>query len=154
MGRYTVHVVGESNYQPAIRRLREGTPIDLVPEPGNPYDPRAIRVDAPGGQTIGYVPRDSWLQAALLDQGTAMRASVMEIMGGEPGKPSLGVVLEVLTAKEAMKPGAAPRRVQPARLPQPAPPPRQVAPGSGGPVTREEISDGLQAFAGWWRDPG
>jgi hypothetical protein len=37
----------------------------------------------------------------MLDDGTAVLASVKEIIGGEADKPSLGVVLEVLTAKDA-----------------------------------------------------
>lgn len=37
------------------RRLREGTPVALVPEPSNPHDPDAIRVVV-DGFTLGYVP--------------------------------------------------------------------------------------------------
>ena len=30
----------------------------LVPEPNNPYDPNAIRIQAPDGTHLGYVPKD------------------------------------------------------------------------------------------------
>ena len=101
MGKYTVHLVGESNYQDVIRRASPGDSVRLLPEPQNPYDRRAIRASDVTGATIGYIERDSWLTRAMLDDGTAVLASVMEIIGGEADKPSLGVVLEVLTAKDA-----------------------------------------------------
>jgi hypothetical protein len=101
MGKYTVHLVGESNYQDVIRRASPGDPVRLLLEPQNPYDPRAIRACDVTGATIGYLERESWLTRAILDDGTTVLASVLEIIGGEANKPSLGVVLEVLTAKDA-----------------------------------------------------
>src|SRR4051812_31164097 len=56
-------IVGESNYQDALSRLcggytRDGhqlhTRASLVPEPSNPYDKNAIRVDI-DAQTVGYL---------------------------------------------------------------------------------------------------
>lgn len=100
MGRYTAHLVGESNYQAAVKRLRAGAPVELVPEPGNPHDPRAIRAASLDGATIGYVERDSWLTGALLDQKVAAAARVHELIGGGRGGKT-GVVLEVVTAGDA-----------------------------------------------------
>jgi len=60
-----VNVVGESNYQPAIRKAcgwKPGTDThfdcfaELVPEPTNPYDPNAVRVDIDGA-CVGYLSR-------------------------------------------------------------------------------------------------
>lgn len=101
MGRYTVHLVGESNFQAAIRGISAGTPVKLTPEPENPHDPRAIKAVVRGTDTIGYVERDSWLARAMLDDGTKVASRVHEIIGGKADKPSLGVVLEVLTAEDA-----------------------------------------------------
>ncbi|WP_374571571.1 HIRAN domain-containing protein [Phenylobacterium sp.] len=59
-------IVGESKYQDALLRIcggytRDGhqlrTRAQLVPEPSNPYDKNAIRVDI-DGQTVGYLKRD------------------------------------------------------------------------------------------------
>lgn len=59
-------IVGESNYQDALSRIcggytRDGhqlhTCASLVPEPSNPYDENAIRVDI-DGQTVGYLKRE------------------------------------------------------------------------------------------------
>jgi HIRAN domain-containing protein len=60
-----VNVVGESSYQPAIRKACGWSPgtdthfdcfAELVPEPTNPYDPNAVRVDIDGA-CVGYLSR-------------------------------------------------------------------------------------------------
>ncbi len=65
-GTFSVAIVGESHYQPAITavcgpRTEEG--VDdleveacLVLEDGNPYDSEAVRVDI-RGRTVGYLSR-------------------------------------------------------------------------------------------------
>jgi len=62
-----VSVVGEQFYQDALRWLasvvedRKAVIVALVPEPGNPHDSRAVRMDAlHGGQhyTVGYLGGD------------------------------------------------------------------------------------------------
>lgn len=60
-GEYSQEVVGESNYQPALRSIRASSEkpfhrARLVPEDDNPYDDQAVRVDV-SGHTIGYLPR-------------------------------------------------------------------------------------------------
>lgn len=75
-GAYTVDVVGESNYQSALRSLA-GSPTanghyvaliaHLVPEPDNQTDPAAVRVDL-RNKPVGYLDRHTarvyreWLQ--------------------------------------------------------------------------------------------
>lgn len=59
-----MNVAGESHYQEALRELVEDAegevrhPVDaaLVPEPENPHDPNAIRVEIEG-RLVGYLPR-------------------------------------------------------------------------------------------------
>ncbi|WP_152427956.1 HIRAN domain-containing protein [Dietzia sp. UCD-THP] len=63
-------VVGGSNYLPAIRRAWNRTPkseynevrvdLELVPEPDNPYDVRAISVRYQG-LVVGYFPKETTL---------------------------------------------------------------------------------------------
>jgi HIRAN domain len=103
MGRYTAHLVGESNYQDAIELLSEGDSIELLHEPENQYDDRAIKAVDEDGSTVGYLERDSWVGRVLIDEGKDVVARVHEIIGGGPGR-MLGVVLEILTAKEALDP--------------------------------------------------
>jgi hypothetical protein len=101
MGRYSIELVGESNYQPAVKRLRQGDPIELEHEPSNTFDPMAVVARDVVGRTVGYVPRDSWLQRLIAEEGEDVLARVRAIVGGGPGKPSLGVLLDVWTGKEA-----------------------------------------------------
>jgi hypothetical protein len=62
-----VNVAGESHYQPALHELapwdgredlRHETVAELVPEPENPHDPDAVRVEI-AGKLVGYLPRAS-----------------------------------------------------------------------------------------------
>jgi HIRAN domain len=59
--------------------MREGDPLDLVPEPGNAHDASAVRVEW-RGRKLGYVPRRQ--NAALawgLERGTPLRARVSRL---------------------------------------------------------------------------
>lgn len=93
--RYSVGIVDEANYQQAIAALREGEHVDLVPEPGNAQDKRAVAVQDGEGATIGYLPRDHWLTGALIEEGKFCTARIERIEGGDESRPNLGVVLEV-----------------------------------------------------------
>lgn len=90
---YQLGIVGEANYQPAIRRCSVGQCVHIVHEPDNPYDDLALAVVTESGDTIGYVPRDCWLQGAVHDEGKGCDATIKSIGSGESGK--LGVVLDV-----------------------------------------------------------
>jgi hypothetical protein len=90
--RYLVGIVGEANYQPAIRACSPGQRVEIIHEQGNPYDADALAVLSSAGRTIGYVARDSWLRAAIHEEGKGCDASIKDIRG-EGGK--LGVVLDV-----------------------------------------------------------
>lgn len=89
---YSIGLVGERNYQHAIAALGEGEAVTLLHEPDNPYDERAIAA-ACHGDTIGYLPRDSWLTDALLDEGKGVTARIKRLNRGEAGV--VGVVVEV-----------------------------------------------------------
>jgi hypothetical protein len=64
-GRFEFDIVGESNYQPALRRIagpktedskRHPCVATLVLEDENPHDNLAVRVDI-DGETVGYMDR-------------------------------------------------------------------------------------------------
>ena len=66
-GKYSVDVVGESQYQEELEEICEGYTEDghskivdaiLVHENDNPYDNQAIRVDI-DGMTVGYLSREN-----------------------------------------------------------------------------------------------
>jgi hypothetical protein len=103
-----IEVVGESHYQPAIRKAcgwKPGTDTlfdclaELVPEPTNPHDPNAIMVKIDGRQ-VGYLSRrdaveyGAYISQAILQQGTGMcRAVIAGRANGETA--NLGVFLHV-----------------------------------------------------------
>lgn len=89
---YPVGIVGERSYQSQIKTLREGQPVQLWHEPGNPYDDRAVAVATFAGETIGYLARDFWLRDALLDEQKPCSARVLRL--AKNGKMT-GVVIEV-----------------------------------------------------------
>ncbi len=56
--------------------LREGDPLQLVREPDNPHDPRAVRVEW-RGIMLGYLPRAENREVAReMDQGTPLSARI------------------------------------------------------------------------------
>ena len=80
-----VNVVGESNYQPAIRKACGWEPgtdtsfecfAELVPEPTNRYDPNAVRVDIDGA-CVGYLSR-----ADAIELGPAISEALAEHSSG------------------------------------------------------------------------
>jgi len=58
------------------RTLSIGDPLQLIREPGNAYDSRAVEVFR-GRDKLGYIPRaDNSAIAQLLDRGTALSARI------------------------------------------------------------------------------
>lgn len=96
---YKVGIVGEANYQPAIKATRRGEAVTILRELGNPYDSDALVVRCARNKTIGYVARDSWLREAILDEGKGCTASIASIQRN--GAPHLGVVLDVTLNNDA-----------------------------------------------------
>ena len=90
--KYPTSIVGERSYQPAIGRCREGEPVTLMLEPDNPYDGDAIAVVSKRGETIGYLGRDNWLRAPVLEEGKGCTATIAKILPGD--KAIRGVVLD------------------------------------------------------------
>lgn len=70
----------------------------LFPETTNPADPKAIAVHADGVGHVGYLSRDDArafrrVFDALSDQGYAVATCPAFLIGGQPDKPSYGVML-------------------------------------------------------------
>ena len=65
------------------RRLRPGATLELVREPDNPYDPRAVRLDW-RGRKLGYVPRrDNAAVSQLLDNKQSLSARIVRLRESE-----------------------------------------------------------------------
>lgn len=67
---WTTDVVGESSYQKHLAKLKGDYEHDLkvtavlVPEPSNPHDPNAVRIDI-AGKPVGYLPRELACECTL-----------------------------------------------------------------------------------------
>lgn len=91
-----LEVVGESHYRSALASLTGGEAVSglrvravLLPEPGNPHDPYAVRVEI-NNHHVGYLPRDDArrYQPALLPITAAgqMPLCLGRIFGGGPNR--------------------------------------------------------------------
>ncbi|WP_157788663.1 HIRAN domain-containing protein [Pseudomonas fluorescens] len=100
-------VVGESHYQPALRKLRNGRHMatdndfvaDIVAEPDNPHDPNACAVYIEGLK-VGYLPRDAAADfhqqiADMSISGTWRFQTKAKLSGGWGDRPMVGVLLSL-----------------------------------------------------------
>lgn len=91
---YETSIVGESHYREAVKATDVGDYVDLVIETDNPHakEGTALRVDNMDGDTVGYIPTDSWLYRAIVIEGKGCLAKV-EFKGGRPAGLRLKVQL-------------------------------------------------------------
>jgi len=76
--------------------LRVGDAVTLAREPGNPFDPQAIRVDWQG-RKLGYVPRVENVDLArLMDSGSPIQARIAALE--KHRRPNNRVQVEVFMA--------------------------------------------------------
>lgn len=74
-------------------QMQPGDRLDLVREPDNPHDPRAVRVEW-RGHKLGYVPRrDNAEVARLMDAGEALDARVSRLR--QHPNPRLRIEMEI-----------------------------------------------------------
>jgi hypothetical protein len=118
-GDFAVEVVGESNYQQALtteaaQAQRGQFPVELIPEPSNRHDSNAVRVCSRRDQTLGYLSADmaEIAQAAIKRFKTAERSwpsCTAKLVGGEPGRETLGIWLDLDLYRLGIGPPPAPR---------------------------------------------
>lgn len=86
--RPTVAAVGEFAYKEALRRVPSGTVmLEVVPEPDNPHDNRAISVRH-DGKVIGYIPRARTSTYWPVVARVAASGKVARVKGKVHGNPS------------------------------------------------------------------
>ena len=104
--------------QDTIAGLRDGSQLELVREPANPYDPNAIAVRF-GNLQLGYIRKEiAQASGALIDAGARYRARVSTLTGGPAaGDPSRsrGVNLDITldSAASVARRGPKPARCAP-----------------------------------------
>jgi hypothetical protein len=71
-----------------------GRPLELRRDPDNPHDPNAIAVHPPGGEQVGWVPRELAAELAPeLDAGRAWSAVVLREQRRSPRDPRHGLTM-------------------------------------------------------------
>ena len=98
----TIRVAGISYYQSAAANCSSGDTVELIPEPNNPYDRNAVRVDY-HGRKIGYLPRD--LAQELISDVNAgnVKGVISNILGGGVGY-NVGVELTLRIREQDSSP--------------------------------------------------
>jgi hypothetical protein len=105
--------VGESQYQPALRRVAKSGRVcwaTLLAEPDNPFDSNAVAVQIQGA-TVAYLSRTDArrYQSRLRTLTEPMRVPA-KLTGGTGDKPSFGVVVDCRELEAMPKPKARRKR--------------------------------------------
>ena len=94
----TFRLAGVSFYQRALARCFPGEPIRLVHEPDNPHDPMALRVVSVSGETLGYVPKGSWVHYAVHQRGRGVAGTINSL--GESRACLLGATISAVVCDD------------------------------------------------------
>jgi hypothetical protein len=99
----------------ATDAVAPGRPLALRRDRENEHDPNAIAVDVPGGDQVGWVPRELAAELAPeLDAGRAWAAVVLREQRPSPRDPRSGLTM-LLAAAGAIELREVPRRPPPRR---------------------------------------
>jgi hypothetical protein len=107
-GGFPIGIVGESRRQSVLRALggdrrsRDEMVVfeaAVVPEPTNSYDPNAIAIYIKDGSQVGYLSREDAVAygdvARRLIERNAIGLCRAKLIGGTPGKASIGAMLDL-----------------------------------------------------------
>ena len=96
-GLRVAHVAGAEKWHPDVLQsdaAEPGSPLVLRRDPENAYDPNAIAVDTPGGEQLGFVPRElAAVLAPSLDAGERWSAIVLRERRPNPREGRTGVTM-------------------------------------------------------------
>jgi hypothetical protein len=87
---WETYVAGVSHYESPDTWCEVGVPLELVPEPDNPYDPNAVSVWTQDGRQAGHIPRQT---AADMDSSVDHRAVVLAEMRVDGSRVGLWVLV-------------------------------------------------------------
>ena len=81
--------------QPIVAQSREGDPLRIRREPGNPHDPHAVLITTEDGRPVGYLNAQlAGRLAPSIDMGARYRATVAQITGGGEHHYGMNILLE------------------------------------------------------------
>jgi len=83
----------------ASEAVGPGRGLELRRDAANPHDPNAIAVHVPGGEQLGWVPREVAAELAPeLDRGRPLSAVVLREQRASPRDPRTGVTMLLAAA--------------------------------------------------------
>ena len=83
----------------ASEAVEPGRGLELRRDAANPHDPNAIAVHVPGGEQLGWVPREVAAELAPeLDRGRPLSAVVLREQRASPRDPRTGVTMLLAAA--------------------------------------------------------
>ena len=85
-----------SSRQVELARCRPGEMAELVREPDNPHDARAVAIVSCRGVRVGYLRRERavWI-GSKIDRGYDVRAIVERVRGADMERSALGILLRI-----------------------------------------------------------
>ena len=105
-GLLTAGVAGAAQFHDAVLQseaVQPGTALTLRRDPGNEHDPNAIAVLLPGGEQLGFVPRELAEEVARsIDRGDAWSVVILREQRASPRDPRTGVTM-LLAPAEAIE---------------------------------------------------
>lgn len=90
----TIRIKGISHYQEAASHCRIGDSVTLVPEPTNPYDSNAVRVDC-HQRKLGYVPRELASDIHEHVAGGKCSALIYDVLGEDSAGAFIGIEVQL-----------------------------------------------------------
>ncbi|USI74539.1 HIRAN domain-containing protein [Sphingomonas morindae] len=96
-----VRVAGVSFHQESLAACSAGEAVRFIHEPDNPHDELALRVETASGETIGYVPRGSWLRRAIHQDGRGVCGIIASVGMGRACL--LGALLSVTLSDDDVR---------------------------------------------------
>lgn len=97
--------------QAELALCRPGEQVELIREPDNPHDPRAVAIVSCRGVRLGYLRRDRavWI-GSKIDRCYDVRAIVERVKGHDLPGSTLGLIIRV--NMEGEEPALAPRTLR------------------------------------------
>ena len=96
-------IAGTSFNQEAVKQLKPGDELVLVPEPDNKYDPKATKITTTTGLKLGYIGKSKDLNQRVheeLKHGKVKKCFVIQVTGTPDQTLGVNIQIEVQEDEE------------------------------------------------------
>ncbi len=90
--------------QEVVKRLQVGEPLLFIPDPNNPYDDHAVKIQTVSGADIGFIPKEKNhnIFEALIKHTCTFNVSVSAVTGGGDYAYGVNIKVEELQSKNVI----------------------------------------------------